>query len=143
MNAVETPNQAPAANTDQALLNLLNQLAKPEVQQSLTVLIENLPRLTEVAQTLTSSYEVVKTMSNDPVFVADVKGGFDEIVMPVVDKAKGIAANVLEAKDRAEQSTETIGIFGLLKMINDPQAQKLFRFVNAYLAVANEKDNQR
>ena len=56
---------------------------------------------------------------------------------------KAIAANAIEAKDRAEESTEVIGLFGLLKMLKDPQAQKLFRFVNAYLEVAGENDSRK
>lgn len=50
MQAVETQNQAPTGGTEavdaQGLTRLLTQLAKPEVQQSLLVLIDNLPRLT-------------------------------------------------------------------------------------------------
>lgn len=38
----------------------------------------------------------------------------------------------------ANQST-TIGLFGLLRMLKDPQVQKLFRFAQAYLEVTGEK----
>jgi uncharacterized protein YjgD (DUF1641 family) len=61
-----------------------------------------------------------------------------EFVGPVTNTVKQVAANVIEAKDRAEESQEVIGIFGLLKMLKDPQAQKLFRFLNAYLQVSAE-----
>ncbi|MNO09049.1 hypothetical protein D3C81_2320130 [compost metagenome] len=50
---------------------------------------------------------------------------------------------MIEAKDRADESQEVIGLFGLLKMLKDPEAQKLFRFVNAYLQVAGEKSKQK
>ena len=33
----------------------------------------------------------------------------------------------------------SIGLFGLLRMLKDPQAQKLFRFAQAYLDITNEK----
>ncbi|WP_284645371.1 DUF1641 domain-containing protein [Paenibacillus silviterrae] len=147
MQAVETQNQAPTSSTEsvdaQGLTHLLTQLAKPDVQQSLLVLIDNLPRLTAAADKLAQVYETASTLAADPVFVTDIKGGFEEIVLPVADKAKGIASAVMEASDRAQKETDSIGLFGLLKMMNDPQAQKLFRFLRAYLAVANERESAR
>jgi uncharacterized protein YjgD (DUF1641 family) len=56
---------------------------------------------------------------------------------------KNVAATAIEAKDRAQDNHEVIGLFGLLKMLKDPQAQKLFRFVHAYLEVSSEKNNQK
>ncbi|MNW14282.1 hypothetical protein D3C71_2124590 [compost metagenome] len=53
-----------------------------------------------------------------------------------------MAATVIEAKDRADASQEVIGIFGLMKMLKDPEAQKIFRFMNAYLQVAGEKNKE-
>lgn len=41
--------------------DLLDQLLKPEVQQSLTVLVEQLPKLTELITELTKNLEVVKS----------------------------------------------------------------------------------
>lgn len=41
--------------------DLLDQLLKPEVQQSLTVLVEQLPKLTELITVLTKNLEVVKS----------------------------------------------------------------------------------
>lgn len=35
-----------------------------------------------------------------------------------------MAATAIEAKDRADESNEVISIFGLLKLLKDPQAQK-------------------
>ncbi|MNP28452.1 hypothetical protein D3C76_1214150 [compost metagenome] len=72
----------------------------------------------------------------------DTVGAITEIAGPVVGKVKDLAATVIEAKDRAEASQEVIGVFGLMKMLKDPEAQKMFRFVNAYLQVAGEKRNQ-
>lgn len=53
-----------------------------------------------------------------------------------------MAATAIEAKDRADESTEVIGLFGLLKLLKDPQAQKMFRFVNAYLQISAERNNK-
>ena len=58
---------------------------------------------------------------------------------PVVGTAKSIAQTAIEAKDRAEESNETVGVFGLLKMLKDPQVQGVLRFANAFLQVSAER----
>jgi uncharacterized protein YjgD (DUF1641 family) len=54
---------------------------------------------------------------------------------------KGLAANAIEAKDRAEENNDVIGLFGLLRMMKDPQAQKLFRFASAFLEISAERNS--
>lgn len=130
----------PAAGGQQ---ELMEQLLKPEVQQSLNALVEQLPKLTEMMGMLTKSYDFIKSVSSDEVLKSDTVGAIQEIAEPVVGKVKHLAVNVIEAKDRAEESQEVIGLFGLMKMLKDPQAQKLFRFVNAYLQVSGERDSQQ
>lgn len=120
--------------------DIVDQLLKPEVQESLTVLVQQLPKLTELVDVLTKSYDFAKTVATDETLKSDTVGAIAEIAGPVTEKVKNLAATVIEAKDRAEASNEVIGLFGLLKMLKDPQAQKLFRFVNAYLQVAGEKE---
>ena len=61
---------------------------------------------------------------------------------PVVGSAKQLAATAIEAKDRASESNEVIGLFGLVKMIKDPQVQNVFRFVNAFLQVNAERKSK-
>ncbi|KIO62328.1 hypothetical protein B4064_3018 [Caldibacillus thermoamylovorans] len=122
--------------------DFLDQLLKPEVQQSLTVLVEQLPKLTELITVLTKNLEVVKSLVTDEVLKEDTVGAIKEVAEPVIHSAKHLAANVIEAKDRAEESQEVIGIFGLLKLLKDPQAQKMLRFLNAFLKVAAEKEHK-
>lgn len=126
----------------QAQRDVLDQLLNPEVQESLNVLIQQLPKLTEIVGALTKSYDFAKSVATDEVLKNDTVGAITEIAGPVVGKVKDLAATVIEAKDRAEASQEVIGVFGLMKMLKDPEAQKMFRFVNAYLQVAGEKRNQ-
>lgn len=121
---------------------VLDQLLNPEVQQSLNVLIQELPKLTELVGVLTKSYDFAKSVATDEVLKNDTFGAISEIAGPVVGKVKDIAATVIEAKDRAEASQEVIGVFGLMKMLKDPEAQKIFRFMNAYLQVAGEKNKE-
>ena len=120
----------------QEQLDILDQLLKPEVQESLTTLVEQLPKLTELATVLTKSYDFAQSVATDEVLKNDTVSAIKEIAEPVADTVKQIAATAIEAKDRAEESNEVIGLFGLLKMLKDPQTQKLFRFVNAYLEIS-------
>ena len=123
----------PNVFTNLEQLDVLDQLLKPEVQQSLTILVEQLPKLTELVGILTKSYEFAQSVATDEVLKSDTVGAIQEIMNPLTHSVKSIAAAAIEAKDRAEESNEVIGLFGILKMLKDPQVQKLFRFVNAYL----------
>ncbi|AKO94556.1 MULTISPECIES: helical membrane plugin domain-containing protein [Priestia] len=129
-------------SASQEQLDVLDQLLKPEVQESLTTLVEELPKLTELVSILSKSYDFAQSVATDDVLKSDTVGAIQELAEPVVHTAKNLAATAIEAKDRADESKEVIGIFGLMKMLKDPQAQKLFRFVNAYLQVSAERENK-
>ena len=111
-------------SASQGQLDVLDQLLKPEVQESLTTLVEQLPKLTELVNILTKSYDFAQTVATDEVLKSDTVGAITELVEPVKDTVKSMAATAIEAKDRADESNEVIGIFGLLKLLKDPQAQK-------------------
>lgn len=129
-------------SASQGQLDVLDQLLKPEVQESLTTLVEQLPKLTELVNILTKSYDFAQTVATDEVLKSDTVGAITELVEPVKDTVKSMAATAIEAKDRADESNEVISIFGLLKLLKDPQAQKMFRFVNAYLQISAERNNK-
>lgn len=139
MTETKAEQQTSAVPASQGQKEVLEQLLTPEVQESLTVLVQQLPKLTELVDVLTKSYDFVKSVSTDEVLKNDTVGAIQEIAGPVVEQVKHVAVNVIEAKDRAEASQEVIGLFGLMRMLKDPQAQKLFRFVNAYLQVSGER----
>lgn len=119
--------------------DLLDQLLKPEVQESLTILVEQLPKLAEVVNLLTKTYDVAQLVMSDDVLKNDTVISIKEIAEPVVGSVKTLAATAIEAKDRVNATNETIGIFGILKLLKDPEAQKLLRFVNAFLQVKAER----
>lgn len=124
--------------------DVLDQLMKPEIQQSLNILVENLPKLAEMTTVLTKTYDLVQTVANDHVLINDLKGGMEEFVKPIQDKAKGIAQAAIEASDRSQAETSTtVGLFGLLKMLKDPQVQKALRFAQAFLEVSAERQQQQ
>lgn len=117
---------------------LLERLLDPQIQQSLTTLVDQLPKLTEMMTTLTKAYDVAQTLATDETFRNDAVGAVTEMATPVVKSAKHLAATAVEAKDRAAVSTETVGLFGMLKLLKDPQVQGMFRFANAFLEISKE-----
>ncbi|WP_057766786.1 DUF1641 domain-containing protein [Cytobacillus praedii] len=135
------PEQEMSSNLERQ--DIIDQLLKPEVQESLTALVDQLPKLTELLNVLNKSYDFAQSVATDDVLKNDTVGAIKEIVDPVKDSVKSIAATAIEAKDRAEESHEVIGLFGLLKMLKDPQAQKLFRFITAYLEISSERSSQK
>ncbi|NCT36659.1 DUF1641 domain-containing protein [Bacillus sp. EB93] len=143
MSETITQSQTEQLNARQKQLDVLDQLLKPEVQESLNTLVEQLPKLTELVNILTKSYDFAQSVSTDDVLKNDTVSAISEIATPVVHSVKGLAANAIVAKDRAEANNDVIGLFGLLKMMKDPQAQKLFRFAQAFLEVSSERKNQK
>ena len=143
MSETTTQSKSEQLTSSQEKLDVLDQLLKPEVQESLTALVEQLPKLTELVNLLTKSYDFAQSVATDEVLKNDTVGAITELATPVVDSVKGLAASVIEAKDRADASKEVIGLFGLLKMVKDPEAQKLFRFANAFLQISAERNNQK
>ncbi|MDW7616093.1 DUF1641 domain-containing protein [Peribacillus simplex] len=143
MSETITQSQTEQINARQKQLDVLDQLLKPEVQESLNTLVEQLPKLTELVNILTKSYDFAQSVATDDVLKNDTVSAISEIATPVVGSVKGLAANAIEAKDRAEANTDVIGLFGLLRMMKDPQAQKLFRFAQAFLEVSSERKNQK
>jgi uncharacterized protein YjgD (DUF1641 family) len=139
----KSENESKNLSRRQEQQDILDHLLKPEVQDSLTNLMEQLPKLTEIVNVLTKSYDMAQSLATDDVLKSDTVGAITEIAEPVVATVKNVAATAIEAKDRAQESNEVIGLFGLLKMLKDPQAQKLFRFVHAYLEVSAEQNNQK
>ncbi|AZV45142.1 DUF1641 domain-containing protein [Peribacillus asahii] len=143
MSETSTQQKSEALTASQEQLDVLDQLLKPEVQESLTTLVEQLPKLTELVNILTKSYDLAQSVATDEVLKSDTVSAITEIVEPVTHSVKGLAATAIEAKDRADANQDVIGLFGILKMLKDPQAQKLFRFANAFLQITAEKNSQK
>ena len=62
------------------------------------------------------------------------------MVEPAAQALKGVAAAAIEASDRVQaNSHHTVGLFGLLKMLKDPNVQRSLSFAQSFLHVLNEK----
>lgn len=123
-------------------LDILDQLLNPEVQQSLTVLVDNLPKLAEMVTLMTKAYDFAQNVATDKVLINDFASGIGEFVKPVQEKAKGIAQAAMEAGERSQETANTtVGIFAIIKMLKDPEVQKTLRFAQAFLNVLAERKN--
>nr|WP_090639693.1 MULTISPECIES: DUF1641 domain-containing protein [Paenibacillus] len=122
--------------------DVLDQLLKPEVQEALTQLVDQLPKLSEMMALMTKTYDLAQKVATDRVFIQDTVGGIQEVVKPLTEKVKGYASAAIEANDRAEQSDNVIGLFGMIKLLKDPELQKMLRFGQAYLDILGERRNQ-
>jgi len=122
--------------------DVLDQLLKPEVQEALTVLVDQLPKLSEMMALLTKTYDLAQKVATDRVLIQDMVGGFQEVVKPLEEKVKGYASAAIEANDRAEHSEATIGLFGMLRLLKDPELQRMLRFGQAYLDILGERKKE-
>ncbi|WNQ10976.1 DUF1641 domain-containing protein [Paenibacillus aurantius] len=119
--------------------DVLEQLLKPEVQEALTVLVDQLPKLAEMMTLMTKTYDLAQKVASDRVLIQDMVGGFMEVAKPIEEKVKHLASAAIEANDRAEKSDETIGLFGMLRLLKDPELQKMLRFGQSYLDILSER----
>uniref|UniRef100_UPI0032E3F146 DUF1641 domain-containing protein n=4 Tax=Bacillaceae TaxID=186817 RepID=UPI0032E3F146 len=108
MSETITQSQTEQLNASQKQLDVLDQLLNPEVQESLNTLVEQLPKLTELVNILTKSYDFAQSVATDDVLKNDTVSAISEIATPVVDSVKGLAVTAIEAKDRAEVNHDVI-----------------------------------
>ncbi|MBT2664091.1 DUF1641 domain-containing protein, partial [Bacillus sp. ISL-4] len=92
MSETITQSQTEQLNASQKQLDVLDQLLNPEVQESLNTLVEQLPKLTELVNILTKSYDFAQSVATDDVLKNDTVSAISEIATPVVDSVKGLAA---------------------------------------------------
>lgn len=135
-------NQNGTSESADEQLNILDQLLKPENQESLTILVNNLPKLTEMVISLTKCYDFFQSVATDEVLINDFKGGFQEFLKPIGHKVKDLASSAIEAKDIADQSHETVNIFALLRLLQNPQIQTLLRFTQTFAKISAEKTSE-
>lgn len=139
---VSNAEQQESAVTAASKSDVLDQLLKPEVQEALTQLVDQLPKLSEMMAFMTKTYELAQKVATDRVLIQDTVGGISEVVKPLTEKVKGYASAAIEASDRAESSENVIGLFGMLKLLKDPELQKMLRFSQAYLDILGERKKQ-
>jgi len=78
-----------------------------------------LPKLTELVTILTKSYDFAQSIATDDILKHEAAQAVVEASEPIKNAAKKVAVNAMDAKERAEQNTEVIGLFGMLKPLQE------------------------
>lgn len=137
------PNVQQSLNT---VLEKLPQLAKlmtamtkdEETMASLVTVIENLPQMAKLLYLVGRVYQAAEDVVTDGDSLDGAAQMLKKYSEPVVQVAhKGLHA-YHEAKVRAEHDTTNYSVFGLLKLLKDPNVQKGLRFATAMLDVLGE-----
>lgn len=110
-----------------------------ENMEALAVLIESLPRLAKLVSVLDRVYSTVEPLISDKDSLAYLVDTAKVITTPVTDRVGEGVSIVKEAKERAARKTETISIFGLLKLLKDPAVQNGLKFTQSLLEILSEK----
>ncbi len=126
-------------NQPAAKLDVMDQLMKPEAQEALVQLVQQLPKLAELTGVLAKTYDLASRVAGDRVLVEDMVQGVVGMVKPIEEKIKGISTAVMEANERAEQSQQEYGMFDVLRMLKEPEVQHMLRFAQAYLEISRER----
>ncbi|MCL6627010.1 MAG: hypothetical protein K6T68_10570, partial [Alicyclobacillus shizuokensis] len=93
-----------AANSLQSKDEVFDLLLKPEVQQSLATLVENLPRIAGMVAVLNKVCDLAKEVLTDAEFMGAVDEMIREKTKPIQAKLGDLPSAIREAKQRAEAS---------------------------------------
>lgn len=114
-------------------------LLRPEYQDALRDIVEQLPKLATIASIFGKLYDVSSEALSD----GELMGALEQMVVtktkPVTETYENVTEAVKEAKLRAESDTSTIGVFGVLRLLKDPSVQRSLKMVSAFLQVWGEK----
>jgi uncharacterized protein YjgD (DUF1641 family) len=120
--------------------DLTELLLQPEVQQAVTELIQQLPKLAPLVSLLGTGVEVATQALSD----AEMMGGLESMVRekaePLQTTVQNAAEAIREAKSRAEKDSTYIGIFGVLRLLKDENVQYALRFVQGMSDVVSERN---
>lgn len=112
-------------------------LKKPEIQASLVTLVEGLPQMAMLVRALSKACEVSKEALQD----GEMLGAIDEALRGAMEGPVASITEVWqEAKQRAAANChQTIGLFGMLRLLKDPMVQRNLHLVQALLSVMAER----
>lgn len=114
-------------------------LLKPENQEAMRVIVEQLPKLATTLHLFGKMYDAVEEILSDGELIGAVENIVRDKADPVVTKYKETTEAFREAKERADQDTTQIGVFGILRLLKDPQLQHYLRLAQAFLEVQRAK----
>ncbi|MDQ0189227.1 DUF1641 domain-containing protein [Alicyclobacillus cycloheptanicus] len=128
----------PIATQNQSPTELDELLIRPEIQQALTTILQELPKLAAVMTLMGKAIEAGKDVLTD----GDTLGALEDKVKSVAGgRVQDLYGAFQEARKRAEADRTEIGIFGIMRMLKDPVIQKSLRFVQAFCNVIEERQS--
>lgn len=106
----------------------------------LVTLIDKLPKLVRFVSLFEQVADITEAIVTDQESLAQITSSVAQWTDPVRSKVQDGMSIVNEAKQRAAKDRTTVSLFGALKLLKDPTVQRGLRFVNAALAVINERN---
>lgn len=113
-------------------------LLKPENQDALRTIVEELPKLATAMRLFGKLYDAAEEVLSDGATVGAIEEILRDKAQPAWNKYKSVTDAAREAKDRAKNDNTHYGVFGILKLLKDPTLQKNLRFVQAFLEIQGE-----
>ncbi|MCL6487375.1 MAG: DUF1641 domain-containing protein [Alicyclobacillus mali] len=114
-------------------------LLKPENQEALRVIVEQLPKLASVLRLFGKLYDAAEEILSDGATLGAVEELVKEKTSPVMAKYRALTDAYREAKVRAEHDRTQFSVFGVLRLLKDPVVQENLRLISAFLAVQSER----
>lgn len=116
------------------LAQVMTALTKDEeTLESLTNVIAQLPRLSKILYLVGRVYQAAEDVVNDGDTLDGAAKMLQQYTQPVFAMAGKSFHAYQAAKERAEHDTTTYSVFSLLKLLKDPNVQKLIRLGTAFL----------
>lgn len=120
----------------------VNQLAKMALKQdtlqAISAIMDKLPRIAQSVELLDQISPFVEFISKRETLVS-VAEVLELVSDPVICRIQDGMSMVKDAQRRADQDSSTISIFGVLKLLKDPAVQDGLKFIQAFLAVWQER----
>lgn len=114
--------------------------------EALATIMDSLPRLAKMVGALDRLYTTLEPVLTDKDILVDMANMVQVVAAPVTERvqegvsmAKEGMSMVQEARERAARNTETLSIFGVLKMLKDPAVQNGLKFAQAMFDVMAER----
>jgi len=108
-------------------------LLDEDVEQSLVTLLEQLPKLTSIISMASTAAGLLQEAVTDPELMDIAKDMTKEKLAPLQSRWLEAKEILRDTRLQAEQDTAYIGVFGLLRILKDPQVQKSLRYIQAFL----------
>lgn len=106
--------------------------------EALASIADKLPKIAQSLELLDKVVPIIEKVGQKENWVA-VAGLVEVLAAPITDRVQDGMSVVKEAKQRSEQNTSVVSIFGVLKLLKDPLVQDGLKFIQALLEVVNEK----